>query len=138
VLENAGITDPDAAGKPGRSLLAESFDPDRVVLSEYHAVGAPSGAFMIRKGLWKYHYYAGFAPELFDLATDPEETFDRAADPACAAVLREMEAALRAICDPEAVDAAAKAAQAALVESFGGRDKALGIGNIGATPPPAA
>lgn len=137
ILEGAGVTDPDARTKPGRSLLAGDHDPARPILSEYHAVGAASGAFMLRKGRWKYHYYVGYEPELFDLANDPQELLDRARDPACAAVLTAMERELFAICDPVAVDAAAKAAQAALVESFGGRDKALGIGNVGATPPPA-
>ena len=90
------------------------------------------------RGQWKYHYYVGYAPELFDLASDPEETTDLAGDPAHASTLAEMEAAMRAIVDPEAAHAQALSDQAALIERFGGRDAALGLGTPGATPPPVA
>ena len=112
--------------------------PTRSSFSEYHAVGAPSGAFMLRQGRWKYHYYVGYPPELFDLASDPEETTDLAGDPAHAATLSRMEAALRAIVDPEAAHAQALADQAALVARFGGREAAFAVGTPGATPPPGA
>ena len=58
----------------GRSLVeiaGEPTDPDRPILSEYHAVGAVSGAFMLRKGRWKLNWYIGFPAELFDLVNDP-------------------------------------------------------------------
>lgn len=140
ILQNFGLPTPaDAAAKPGRSLL-ELVDgpdePERVVFSEYHAIGAPSGAFMLRKGRWKYHCYVGFQPELFDLETDPEETNDLADDPVQAAVVAEMDALLREICDPETVDARAKRDQAALVARFGGREAAMTVGAPGATPVP--
>src|SRR5262249_46796890 len=75
---------------PGRSLFEiarEPTDPARASFSEYHAVGAPSGAFMLRKGRWKYHEYIGYPSELIDLASDPDERFDKAADPSCADVV---------------------------------------------------
>ena len=37
--------------------------PERPILSEYHAAGAVSGAFMLRCGRWKYHHYVGFVPD---------------------------------------------------------------------------
>ena len=43
-------------------------------LSEYHAAGAATGAFMIRKGKFKYVHYVGMPPQLFDLEADPYET----------------------------------------------------------------
>lgn len=117
--------------------LARSEDmPDRPVFSEYHAAGAVSGAFMLRRGRWKYHHYIGFEPELFDLETDPEETRNLADDPTHAAILADMRAALHAFCDPQAIDAQAFADQAALIEFHGGRDAALNLGAPGATPPP--
>jgi choline-sulfatase len=135
ILDVAGVTPP--ADRAGLSLLPDNAVPrDRAVFSEYHAVGAVSGAFMIRKGRWKYNHYVGFAPELFDMQTDPGETRDLAADPARAGTIAELHAELLAICEPEDVDARAKADQAALIERHGGREAALGLGNTGATPTP--
>ena len=126
-------------GGPGRSLkdIADlPGDSERVVFSEYHAVGAVSGAFMIRKGNWKYNYYVGFEPELFDLKNDPEEMVNLAGVEEHADKQEELHADLLAICDPEEIDALAHADQAALVESYGGRDAALKLGAPAATPPP--
>lgn len=123
--------------RPGRSLyeiMAEPDDMARVVFSEYHAAGAVSGAFMVRDGRWKFIHYHGFTPELFDLASDPEET-ENVAEKLPRQTGR-MRRKLLAICDPEKVNAQALADQAALVESFGGREAALKIGAPGATPPP--
>ena len=131
----------DIEGASGTRSLAEiasePTDPDRPVFSEYHAAGAVSGGFMLRKGRWKLNYYVGFSPELFDLENDPEELMDLAGDPAYAGELAAMEASLREICDPEAVDAQAFADQAALIEFHGGREAALKLGAPGATPPPS-
>lgn len=127
------------AAKNNRSLYdiaAAPADPQRIMFSEYHAAGAVSGAFMLKKGRWKYHHYLGFPPELFDLETDPEETTNCAADPACSDTVAMMEAELRRICDPEETDARAFADQAALIERLGGRDAALQLGAQGATPAP--
>ena len=126
-------------GSPGRSLydIMASPEPDREVFSEYHAAGAVSGGFMLRRGRWKLNHYVGFPPELFDLDDDPEEMTDRAADPACAAVLADMTARLRRICDPDVVDAQAHADQTAMIERYGGREAALNMGAQGATPPPS-
>jgi choline-sulfatase len=138
VLQAAGVDpEPELGDRPGRSLLKVAAAPDeldREVFSEYHAAGSNTAGFMLRKGRWKYHHYVGMRPELFDLVTDPQELDDRAADPACADALRTMEAALRRICNPEAIDALAKADQQALIVRFGGREAASHIGAKGATP----
>ena len=123
----------------GRSLfewIRAPEDLERVVLSEYHAVGSVSGAYMLRQGRFKYHYYVGLQPELFDLENDPEETVDLAHDSSYEPILKKLERKLRQYLDPEAVDAQAKADQAELIRQFGGRDKALGMGTKGATPAP--
>ncbi|WP_370204765.1 sulfatase-like hydrolase/transferase [Pararhodobacter marinus] len=125
--------------RPGKSLLdiaARGHDPDCVVFSEYHAVGAVSGAFMLRKGRWKLIHYHGFQPELFDLHADPEETTNRAADPACAAVLAALYADLGAICDPAATNDLAFADQDAMIAGYGGPEAAAAMGAPSATPPP--
>ncbi|MCY3879479.1 MAG: sulfatase-like hydrolase/transferase [Rhodobacteraceae bacterium] len=118
------------------SILAQPGNDERIVFSEYHAAGAVSGAFMLRKGQWKLIHYIGFPDELFDLEGDPEELVNRAPDPGCAAVLADLHAELRGICDPVLTDEQAFQDQAALIERYGGRESALRLGAPGATPPP--
>lgn len=140
VLECMGLeATPAERSLPGRSLFAigtEADDPERIGFSEYHAVGAESGAFMLTAGRYKYHYYVGHPPELFDIEADREETRDLATDPAYAAVLAQFEARLRAMLDPEAVDRRAKDDQNALIARYGGPQAVRTMGNAGATPTP--
>ena len=137
VLETMEIA--DDGHRPGQSLASLANapdDPERVVFSEYHAAGACTGAFMIRKGRWKYIHYVGMEPQLFDLDDDPEETRDLGTAPAQAAVRDALLSELRAICDPEGIDRQAKADQAAIVEKHGGREAVLERGGFGGTPAP--
>ena len=140
ILQGVGLDPrPQMGERPGRSLLelaAAADDPERVVFSEYHAAGSNTAGFMVRKGRWKFHYYVRFRPELFDLQADPEELNDLAGDPAYAHVVGQMEAELRRICDPEAVDALAKHDQRAMIERLGGAQAAATMGAGGATPAP--
>ena len=55
---------------------------------------------MVRAGKWKFIYYHGYAPQLFDLLTDPQETRDLAPDPAHAAICRQLRALALANWDP--------------------------------------
>jgi choline-sulfatase len=124
---------------PGRSLwqiAAEPDDAQRIAFSEYHALGSPSAAFMLVQGKYKYHYYVGFRPELFDLASDPEELNDLAEQPEFQPVLARFEALLRERLDPEAVDRRAKDDQNALVAAHGGADAVTTMGNQGPTSVP--
>ena len=75
---------------------------------------------MIRKGRYKYIYYVGFTPELYDLESDPEEIHDLSDDPLYVDVLRDYDAILRGMINPEEVDRRANAAQKELVERAGG------------------
>jgi choline-sulfatase len=139
ILEAAGV--PLLRGDdalPGASLLAvaDGAQPSRPVISEYHAIGSVAGAFMLRFGRWKYCHYVAYAPQLFDLVADPEETNDLAGDPRCRDTLAEGERRLRAILDPEAVDARAKRRQRELLAAYGGREAALARGDLGFTPAP--
>lgn len=136
ILEAAGAR--PAGPLSGVSLVdvARGAKPSRPVLAEYHAIGSRSGGTMLRHGRWKYCHYVGERPQLFDLESDPEELVDRATDPALAPVLAECDAALRAILDPEAVDARAKARQRELLDAYGGREAALARGDLGFTPAP--
>ena len=118
------------------SIIASAPEPDRVIFSEYHAAGAVSGAFMLRKGRWKLIHYLGFADELFDLESDPEELHNLAPQPHLVGVRQDLHAELNRICDPELTNAQAFADQAALIEHHGGRAAALKLGAPGATPAP--
>lgn len=55
-----------------------------------------SSHFMLRHGSWKFMHFGGEAPDqLFDLASDPRETTNRAADPSCSDVLQRMRSRLQ-------------------------------------------
>lgn len=136
IADHFGETLGDTPGRSLYDIAAEPEDTDREVFSEYHAAGAVTGSFMLRKGQWKLIYYVGFEPELFDLAADPEELTNRAADPSCTAIVTHLTDRLYAICDPELTDTTAHADQAAMIASYGGREAALKLGAPAATPPP--
>ncbi|MFM6828811.1 MAG: hypothetical protein ACKOVA_00505, partial [Novosphingobium sp.] len=104
--------------------------------SEFHAVGSENAAYMLANADFKYHYYVGLEPELFDLRQDQEEARNLAADPEYAHILADFEERLRSLLDPEAVNRQAKADQQKLVDAFGGRDVALRTGTPAATPVP--
>jgi choline-sulfatase len=91
---------------------------------------------MLRDGSLKLVYYVGMPPQLFDLEADPDEAHDLVADGSGLDRTRWMEAKLRTVCDPEAVDAKAKAAQRAFAERWGGREAVAAEGFLVFTPPP--
>jgi choline-sulfatase len=126
----------DRSGESLFDIATAPDDEERIVLSQYHAAGAAAGAFMLRQGAWKYIHYIGMPPELYDLATDPEEMHDLGRKPDQSDRIAAFERALRGILDPEAVDARAKASQRALVDKHGGREAVLKKGGFGATPAP--
>ncbi len=51
---------------------------------------ARARGWMVRTGRWKYIHWLDLPPQLYDLEDDPAEGTDRAADPTCAATLRDM------------------------------------------------
>ena len=123
---------------PGAPLLdvVAGRVPARTVMSEYHAAGAVTGAFMIRKGKFKFIYYVGLPPQLFDLEADPQETRDLAPLAGYAGLVADCEAALRQIVDPERVDTQARTDQAAKIAALGGREAILARGSFGHSPVP--
>src|SRR5260370_371729 len=126
--------------RPGGSIPAPmatiSGCAGRTILCQYHGGGAGTGAFMIRKGSFKYVHYAGMPPQLFDLGADPQEARDLAPDPGYRGLLAQCEAELRRVVDPDAADALAKADQRARIAAFGGRDAILSRGSFGYSPTP--
>ena len=136
IVEGAGLA--PAAGDadlPGRSLF-HMASRDAPVFAEYHAAGSRRGASMLRSGAWKLIHHVDAPPQLFNLDADPDERRDRAADASAAAKLGELEQALHAICDPEAVDLRARADQRAKAEYWGGNDAIRKEGLLVYTPPP--
>jgi len=139
ILECVGAApNPGDQNLPGASLdtLARGLAPPRTILSEYHAAGAATGAFMIRKGPYKYVHYVGMPPQLFDLDLDPDEANDLGRDPRYAGVSADCEALLRRIVDPEAVNAQAFADQEARIRALGGREAILAKGSLAYSPVP--
>jgi choline-sulfatase len=125
---------------PGVSLLdiAGGAAPQRTILSEYHAAGAITGAYMIRHGRYKYIHYVGLPPMLFDLEADSHERKDLGRDPAFTAICAECETQLRKVVDPEAADRQARADQKAQIEKNGGKEAILKKGTFRYSPPPGA
>ena len=108
LLDLAGLRLP--SGLPGTSLArlrSGTGAAERAVFSEYHAQGMLEGGFMIKRGDYKYNYYVGHDPQLFDLHEDPGEFTDLAADPRHAPVRADLHRELLAIADPERISAQA-------------------------------
>ena len=96
---------PDASGRSLRGFLEDGRATDwpDVAFSENVSAREAPGR-MIRQGDWKLNLYHGYdAPQLYNLAEDPEELEDRADDPGCADVKAELMARVREGWDGEAV-----------------------------------
>ena len=136
----------DAADRalPGRSLrdiAGQPDDPDRTIFSEYHDGGSTTGTFMVRWQDWKYVYYVGYPPQLFNMASDPHELHNLAVDgvndPTVQRALAEGERRLRAICDPEAVNDHCFADQRRRIAELGGEQACREAYAFSYTPTPA-
>jgi choline-sulfatase len=141
IVESVGIPpSPEDADLPGASLLEvanRADDPTRTVFAEYHASHSSTAYFLLRRGPYKYVHYVGYPAQLFDLSTDPDEARDLIDDPAHAGIAAGFERELRAICDPEAIDAAARADQQRRIDEAGGLEAVLSGGaKFNYTPAP--
>ena len=137
LVEGAGAAMTDAdSDLQGVSLwpAANGSDATRSGFAEYHAQGSKAAAYMLRDGAMKLIYHVGMPAQLFNLERDSNELNDLAA--AQSTTVSTLEKKLRAICDPEAVDARAKADQRKWVEYWGGREIVAGTSQILFTPPP--
>lgn len=139
VLAAVGATPaPEDADLPGESwwTIVNQPDRERTVFSEYHALGTEAGVYLLRNRRYKYVHYTHQCPQLFDLRADPDECDDLAASPEHQPVVAAMEAELRALLDPEAVDAQAKADQRAKVAALGGEEFLRRRGSFENSPVP--
>lgn len=125
VLEAVGLGETaEDQSLPGQSLFrtaAEAHDPQRAVFSEYHDGGSITGYMMIREGGWKYIAYPGFAPQLFDLDSDPFEEHDLGLSDVHRDIRERLHARLaREFGDPQAISDRAFADQEQRIEALGG------------------
>lgn len=96
-----GARRPEAwRGAPLQLIPAD--DASRPAFASYHGHNVRGGSFMLRRGEWKLLYHSASPHQLFNLSEDPEELVNRWADRPD--VAGRLEAELRAVCDPEAVD----------------------------------
>ena len=139
VLQGLGVEAEEAdRDLPGRSLLEIAGEPDadRTVLSEYHAVGSRHAAFMLRDLRYKYVHHVGGSPQLFDISADPAECNDLASSTGHEELLETFEARLRALLNPEEIDARARQNQREKVEACGGKQAVLRRGTFDNSPVP--
>lgn len=141
ILETFGIN-MGSVGRdyPGTSLTKLSKTKplnDRTVFGEYHAGGSVTGFFMIRNNRYKYVYYVGFEPQLFDLTNDPHELNDLSKVEVYKNTLKDFEKSLRNIVDPEKVNEDAKMDQSKKIIDSGGKERILKKGyEVVFTPAP--
>lgn len=113
IMDLCGIRLPDHLdGRCIVNSLQDAVPNDRVVFSEYHAQGMLTGGFMVKKGDYKYNYYVGHRPQLFNVADDPEEFNDLADNPMFRSKVEELHGELQAIVNPEEADQQARKQQA--------------------------
>ncbi len=139
LVENGGVAlATEDRDLPGTSLFPAiaGRESQRLLFAEYHAQGSKAGQFMLRDGDLKLIFHVGMPPQLFDLAADPDEAHDLVAEGRDGDQVKLLERKLRAICNPEEVDARAKADQRSMAEFWGGPTKVAAESQILFTPPP--
>ena len=106
-------------------LLEKGVDLERpdFAFSEYHAHGMPDGMFMIRWDDYKYVFFTGHEPQLFNLKSDPSEDHDLVAEKGHVtevdSILSEGYARLLSVCNPLNVSDRAKDFQARIKKKLG-------------------
>lgn len=104
IMDFAGLEiEEDRPGTSWKKIArGESAAPD-YVFSEYHGNFFRKDWYMLTDSKYKYTYYVGDRPTLFDMYRDPKELNDLALDSTYEPVLKQYEACLRNIVDPEEV-----------------------------------
>ncbi len=143
-IDVTGVHDGQARSVfPGESLrliAMKEDDRNRTVFSEYHDGGSTTGTFMVRWDEWKFVYYVGHDPQLFNLINDPHElnnlAYKGVSDPEILTAWKEGERRLRAICNPEDVNARCLVDQKRKIEELGGVDACKNAYMFNHTPTP--
>tara|TARA_E500000331_G_scaffold108984_1_gene105968 strand:- start:812 stop:1345 length:534 start_codon:yes stop_codon:yes gene_type:complete len=110
----------------------------RDALAEYHAMGSQNSGFTIRHENFKLIYHVDMPSQLLYLAVDPFEENDLLRNGDGHLKSDELEARLRQMLDPEAVDSKSKTDQAAHMEKFGGIDIVRKSGIFSRSPIPGS
>jgi choline-sulfatase len=138
ILESVGVPASELGRDlPGQAILTPAFS-ERPVISQYHATGSRTAAYMVRLQNWKYICYAdpAYPPQFFDLHADPEELNDLAGDENYRDQRARCHRALEDQLDPASVDRSARAEQERRVAELGGADAIIARGDFGYSPPP--
>jgi choline-sulfatase len=136
MLDMAGVARPRELRGHSLVPLANGSPGDHpgFAFAESHSEGNCTGSFMIRRGDWKYLYFTGDKPLLFNLKDDPGEFRNLAGENK--ALVKEMHGLLTSLLDPDAVTDRAFAEQQkrldAMVKSMS-RDDFYGelVGRLG-------
>ena len=89
------------SGLRGHSLFDGSHPG--YAYGESHSEGNCTGSFFIREGDWKYFYFTGDEPLLFDLKDDPGEFQNLAGNRRYADVRRKLDARLTSLVNPDEI-----------------------------------
>jgi len=135
ILQGVGAED-DHNQRPGIALqeLAKADEFDRPILSEYHDGGSPTGMFMLRNAGWKYNYYPGYPPELYDMQEDPDELTDHGESKSHADIRTQCHRQMLSLVEPEAANKKAFADQASKIEELGGIEALMSSEQFDFTP----
>ncbi|HEV2123919.1 MAG TPA: sulfatase/phosphatase domain-containing protein, partial [Chloroflexota bacterium] len=100
-----------ALGTAGEREAAALWKDEAICEYYGHATNRPQR--MLRSGRWKYCYYHGEAPELYDLAADPGEFHNLAGTPEVAGIESALHRRVLAGWDPAEVEQEVRASQRA-------------------------
>jgi choline-sulfatase len=118
VLDLGGVS--PVATLRGRSLVpmmnGNAGSQPGYAFSESHSEGNCTGSFMIRKGDWKYIYFASDKPALFNLRLDPHEYENLAGRKEHADIQRELHGILTSLLNPDEVTEQAFQAQERMLQ----------------------
>ena len=90
---------------------------------------------MLRKGPWKYVYFAEGSPDLlFDINRDPRELQNLSSDPAHQPTCKDMLKTLESILDPETVNKNAFVDQEQMISKLGGLEGIRQLAGFNYTP----
>ena len=107
LIEMTGVEPlPGASGRSFHALMGGNSEAwDDAVFAEYTARYIETPGRMVRYGRWKYNYYHGLRPELFDMEEDPDEKRDLWEDPDYRDIRRQLHDLVLKDWDPDRVTA---------------------------------